>query len=95
LRHNSIETTLPQKLVNPMKKSLSPAFWIELVLALVAALSAALTVLMPDWIEQMVPVDLDHHSGLLEWQLTAALFLAAALLSASAFREWRKALRPA
>jgi len=67
----------------------------EVVLTTIAALFAALTAFMPDWIEQILPVDLDHHTGSLEWQLIAAVSLAAALLSASAFREWRKSLRAA
>jgi hypothetical protein len=78
-----------------LKRNLPPAFWIEVVLATIAALFAALSALMPDWIEQIVPVNLDHHTGSLEWQLTAAVSLAAVFLWAAAFREWRKSLRPA
>jgi membrane protein implicated in regulation of membrane protease activity len=78
-----------------MKRNLPPAFWVEIVLATMAALLAALTVVIPDWMERIVAVDLDGSSGSLEWQLTAAMFLAAALLSASAFRQWRKAPRTA
>jgi hypothetical protein len=81
-----------QKAGDSLKKSLPPAFWIEVVLASIAALFAALTALMPDWIEQILPLNLDHHTGSLEWQLTAAVSLAAVLLSAAAFREWRKSL---
>jgi hypothetical protein len=82
-----------QKVGDPLKKNLPPAFWIEVVLATIAALFATLSALMPDWIEQIVPANLDQHSGSLEWQLTAAVSLAAIFLSASAFREWRKSLR--
>jgi hypothetical protein len=84
-----------QKAGDPLKKSLRPAFWIEVVLATISALFAVLTTLKPDWIEQILPVDPDRHTGSLEWQLVAALSLAAALLSAGAFREWRKSLRSA
>jgi hypothetical protein len=82
-----------QKAGDPLMKSLPPIFWIESVLATISALFAALTVLKPDWIEQILHLDLDHHNGSLEWQLAVAVSLAAALLSASAFREWRKSPR--
>ena len=78
-----------------MKRSLPPNFWIEVILASIAALFAAITALMPDWIEHILPMDLDHHTGSLEWQLTAAVSLAAVLLTAAAFREWRNSLRAA
>jgi hypothetical protein len=84
-----------QKAGDPLKKSLPPVFWIEVVLAAIATQFAALTALKPDWIEHVLPVDLDHRSGSFEWQLTAAVALAAILLSASAFREWRKSPRAA
>jgi predicted lysophospholipase L1 biosynthesis ABC-type transport system permease subunit len=78
-----------------VKKDLPPTFWIEVAVSAIAALFAALTALRVDWIEQILPLDLDHHTGSLEWKLAAAVSLAAALLSTSTFREWRKSLRAA
>jgi hypothetical protein len=73
------------------RKNPSSVFWIEAVLAAFAALLATLTAAQPDWIERILPLDLDNDSGALEWELAWALFLAAALFSAVALRDWRKA----
>jgi hypothetical protein len=69
-------------------------FWIDSALAWLAALLAIVTSLFPDWLEQLLPIDPDRHSGSVEWSLVVACALAAAWLGALAVREWRRE-RPA
>jgi hypothetical protein len=77
---------------------LSPAtkqrfiFWIETVIASMAALLAAITFVDRDWIEQLFGIDLDRHSGALEWEFAIALLLVAMLSAALARRQWNRAL---
>ena len=74
-----------------MKNNLRSIFWIETVLASLAAFLAVLTTVSPEWIEQAFQIDPDSHSGFAEWGLVAALCLAAALLIALVLRDYRKA----
>lgn len=65
-------------------------FWIETVVASVIALLAVVTVLWPDWIERVLGIDPDHHSGSIEWGLIVALLLGAMVFAALARREWQR-----
>ncbi len=67
-------------------------FWVESVFALVSAILALVTLAVPDWIEAVFNVDPDHHSGSLEWAISAAFFAAAVVAGALARRESRRAL---
>ena len=69
-------------------------FWIETVLALLAASLALLTGIWPEWIEGALHLNPDLHSGAAEWDLVLAFGLAAAVLSSMAVRDWRKAQLP-
>jgi membrane protein implicated in regulation of membrane protease activity len=73
------------------RKNPNPVFWLEAVLAALAALLATLTTARSNWIEWILPFELDNDSGALEWELACGLFLVAVLLSAMALRDWRKA----
>ncbi|MGC2163852.1 MAG: hypothetical protein WA634_18245 [Silvibacterium sp.] len=73
-----------------MQYSLRSTFWIKTVIASVTALLAIVTALWRDWIERVFGIDLDHHSGSIEWELIVALLLAAMLFAALARREWQK-----
>jgi hypothetical protein len=66
-------------------------FWVESVLAFIAALLAFVTVLWPDWIERVFGIDPDRHSGSIEWVLVLVLVAAATLFTALARREWYRA----
>src|SRR6202035_4509929 len=57
-------------------------FWIETVLAAVAASLTVVTGLCPDWIERVLPIDLDLHSGSIERNILVACALSAALCAA-------------
>ena len=60
---------------------------LEVIGAAVTGLAAAITAIVPDWIEEVFHVDPDSGDGSLEWLIVAALALAAMTLSALAWRE--------
>jgi hypothetical protein len=62
-------------------------FWAQTVVASVAALLAITTFLLPDWIEQIIGIDPDHHTGSIEWNWVLALCLTATLFAALARRS--------
>jgi hypothetical protein len=63
---------------------------LEVIGAAVTGLLAAVTAIVPDWIEGAFRVDPDAGSGSLEWLIVAALALATIALSALAWRERRR-----
>jgi hypothetical protein len=65
-------------------------FWLESALAAACSLLVALTLVWRDWIEALTGVDLDHHTGSLEWLVVATLAISAIGLSLLARREWRR-----
>lgn len=62
---------------------------LEAIGAAVTGLAAAITAIVPDWIEEVFHVDPDSGNGSLEWLIVAALALATVTLSALAWRERR------
>ena len=56
-------------------------FRIEVVLAVLAAGLAVLTLITREWIEIVFGIDPDKGSGALEWAIAAALFVASAALA--------------
>jgi predicted lysophospholipase L1 biosynthesis ABC-type transport system permease subunit len=70
--------------------NLRTRFWLESILGLVTAALAALTAVVPAWVEEVFGVDPDGHSGVLEWAIVLvllALALALALTLAGAARR--------
>lgn len=66
-------------------------FSIETVLAAVAASVAVVTGLYPDWIERVLRIDPDLHSGSIERNVVIACAVSAALFAAARARHnWRK-----
>lgn len=64
-------------------------FWIEASLAATTGFLAALTVVWRDWIEAVLHVDPDRHSGSLEWLIVAALVVVTCTLAVAARAAWR------
>jgi hypothetical protein len=62
---------------------------IEVVLAIVFAVLAVMTVMDPQWIEQLLTVEPDNGSGLAEWGITLAFGAASILATVLAGRDWR------
>jgi hypothetical protein len=66
-------------------------FWVELGLAVAAALLAVVTLIWHDWIEILFEVEPDGGSGELEWMLTAGLAVLAVGFAVAARLEFRRA----
>ena len=63
---------------------------IEVVLAVISAMLCVLTLVFPEWIEELTGLEPDAGSGALEW-IIAGIFLAAATGSAIlARRDYRR-----
>jgi hypothetical protein len=63
---------------------------IEVVLAVISAALCVLTLVFPEWIEELTGLEPDAGSGALEW-LAAGVFLVAAVAAAvSARRDYRR-----
>ena len=66
-------------------------FWVEAVLAAVTMLLTFVTLVWPQWIEDVMHVEPDAGSGSAEWAVVL-LFAAASVISAALARhEWRRA----
>ncbi len=70
-------------------------FAVQTAVAAGAAVLAIVAVIWPGWIETVVRVDPDRHSGSLEWLIVAGLALVAAALGLAARRTWRRCIVPA
>jgi hypothetical protein len=68
--------------------------WIETALAVVSGSLCVLTLFWRDWIEAILRVDPDGHSGALEWLIVVALVGATAVFSLLARAEWRRLAAP-
>jgi hypothetical protein len=63
---------------------------IEVVLAVISAALCVLTLVIPEWIEELTGLEPDSGSGALEW-IIAGVFLVAAVVSAVlARRDYRR-----
>jgi hypothetical protein len=67
-------------------------FWIEVTLAVMAAVLTAITAIVPDWIERLTDARPDSGAGELEWMLALIPAVIAVGLGFAARREWRRAL---
>ena len=63
-------------------------FWISLVLAVVAAFLALITLVWRTWIEGASGLEPDGGSGEAEWLVVVACAVASVALSGLARREW-------
>jgi hypothetical protein len=74
-----------------MKSGLRRRFWPESGLGVITAVMFLVTLVRRDWIEAVIGVDPDQHSGSLEWLIVGALLVATVALFALARYEWRRA----
>ena len=65
-------------------------FWAEVVMALVTAGLAGLTLIERDWLEPFIGEDLDHGSGALEVVAVLVCLAITVSLSGVAWLEWRR-----
>jgi hypothetical protein len=63
---------------------------VEVVLALVSAVLCALTLVSPEWIEELTGLEPDAGSGALEWIVAGVLPVAAVVSAALARRDYRR-----
>jgi hypothetical protein len=66
-------------------------FWSESALGVITAVMFMVTLVRRDWIESVVGIDPDRHSGALEWLIVAGLLAATVALFSLAAYEWRRA----
>jgi hypothetical protein len=65
-------------------------FWLESAIALVAAVLAVATAIVPDWIETVFGVDPDGGNGVVEWGVTAAFAILAIAFVIAARLEYTR-----
>ena len=68
-------------------------FWVEVALGLIFVALLALTIAVPDWIEEIFGISPDGGDGHIEWLIVAVCLLAIVVSFASAGLEWRRTLR--
>jgi hypothetical protein len=78
-----------------MNRSVRGRFWLEAALASVTACLMLLTLIVPDWLEEIFGLDPDGGTGTVEIGIVVALVIATALLTVAAHRERRRTLEPA
>lgn len=71
-----------------MKKYTDSLFWIELVLAGLSALLCLLTIVSPEWIEELFGLDPDRGNGSFEWDLVLLSGFFTVLFALLAGRQW-------
>lgn len=75
-----------------MSTSVRVRFWVETGLAGLAAVLGGLTLLWPDWIEEVFGIDPDGGSGLVEWLVVMVLAATAVNLGLLARAERRRSV---
>jgi hypothetical protein len=63
---------------------------IEVVLAVVSALLCVLTLVFPQWIEELTGFEPDAGSGALEWAVSGVFLVAAVVSAVLARRDYRR-----
>jgi hypothetical protein len=75
-----------------MKRRVRLRFWVEAGLASATGSVCLLTLAWRDWIEGVFGIDLDQHSGFLEWGVVLALLTATVVVAMLARAEWRRSI---
>lgn len=76
----------------PARAQLRGRFWIEALLAAVAAIMVIVTLVSREWIEALTGWDPDHGDGSAEWLITIGLVVVAVAFGALSRAEYRRAL---
>jgi ABC-type thiamin/hydroxymethylpyrimidine transport system permease subunit len=63
---------------------------IEVVLAVISAVLCVLTLVFPEWIEELTGLEPDAGSGALEWIIAGAFLVAAVVSAVLARRDYRR-----
>jgi ABC-type thiamin/hydroxymethylpyrimidine transport system permease subunit len=63
---------------------------IEVVLAVISAALCVLTLVIPQWVEELTGLEPDAGSGALEWIIAGVFLLAAAVCAVMARRDYRR-----
>jgi ABC-type thiamin/hydroxymethylpyrimidine transport system permease subunit len=63
---------------------------IEVVLAVISAVLCVLTLVFPEWIEELTGLEPDAGSGALEWIMAGAFLVAAVVSAVLARRDYRR-----
>jgi hypothetical protein len=71
-----------------VKKYTHFLFWIELALAGLSALLCLLTIVSPEWIEELFGLDPDRGTGSFEWELVVLSGFLTFLFALLAGRQW-------
>jgi len=75
-----------------MAKAVKPSkvrIGLETASAALAGALGVLTIFWHDWIEALTGWDPDQHNGGFEWVIVAILLIVAAVVGATARRDWR------
>ena len=72
-----------------MKTPPRTRFWIETTLTAASASALAVALMRRTWIETILRVDPDRHSGSLEWALACTLCVLTIVFGKLARSEWR------
>jgi hypothetical protein len=67
--------------------------WIEMVLAVLAAIVGIVTAIYPSWFEALFEMSPDKGSGALEWAIAITLIATSLVLSFLARRDFRRDVR--
>jgi hypothetical protein len=71
-------------------KRLRTRLRIEVVLAVISATLCVLTLVFPEWIEELTGLEPDAGSGALEWIIAGVFFVAAVVSAVLAGRGYRR-----
>ncbi len=73
-----------------MRRNFRRLFWVEIGLAAITGVLAAITPIFPDWIEFVSGWDPDQHDGSVERMIVVGLCVVTIAMVALAAVEWRR-----
>jgi hypothetical protein len=73
-----------------IKERLRRRVRIEVILAVISAVLCVVTLISPEWIEELTGLEPDAGSGTLEWLIAGAFLVGASISAALARRDYRR-----